>query len=61
MVVVGWGFLTVPLSLHSEPYPSDIPAHLIQRYCDAPGTSEKSAYGPCPGSRGFTMPIAGVS
>jgi hypothetical protein len=61
IVVIGWGFLTVPLSLHSVPYPSDIPSHLIQHYCDPPGTFRGSAYGPCPGTPGFKMPIAGVS
>jgi hypothetical protein len=61
IVVIGWGFLTVPLSLHSVPYPSGIPGHLIQQYCDPPGTRADSAYGPCPGSPGFKMPIAGVS
>jgi hypothetical protein len=61
IVVIGWVFLTVPLSLHSVPYPSGIPGHLIQQYCDPPGTPADSAYDPCPGSPGFKMPIAGVS
>ncbi|SPX87963.1 spirocyclase AveC family protein [Mycobacteroides abscessus] len=61
LVVVGWGFLTVPLSLHSEPYPSNLPSHLIEHYCDPPGTPNDTAYGECPGSPGFKLPIMGVS
>ena len=55
IVVVGWGLLTVPFSLHSSPYP-ELPRHLINGLCDAPGW-EGTAYGPCPGSPGFELPI----
>lgn len=57
IVITGWGFLTVPLSLHSAPYPPT-PRHLINGLCDAPGAGA-TTYGPCPGSPGFRLPLVG--
>jgi hypothetical protein len=59
LVIVGWGLLTVPLSLFSEPYPTDMPQHLIESYCDLPGAQPTTKYGPCPGSPGYRMPLEG--
>jgi hypothetical protein len=56
IVVIGWGLLTVPFSLHSSPYP-ELPEHLINGLCDSPGVTG-TRYGPCPGSPGFELPIA---
>lgn len=56
IVILGWGFLTVPFSLRSAPYPA-IPEHLINGLCDAPGVTG-TPYGPCPGGSGFRLPVA---
>jgi hypothetical protein len=57
-----WALLLVqiPAGLHSSPYPRDYPAHLINGLCNIPGnpnSREPTAYGPCPGSPGFRMPV----
>lgn len=57
-----WALLLVqiPAGLHSSPYPASYPAHLINGLCDIPGdphSSQRSVYGPCPGSPGFRMPV----
>jgi hypothetical protein len=47
----------IPAGLHSSPYPQGYPKHLINNLCDVqPGMN--TAYGPCPGTPGFTMPIS---
>jgi hypothetical protein len=55
LVILGWGLLTVPFTLHSSPYPR-LPAHLVNGLCDTPGT-HGTAYGPCPGAPGFRLPV----
>lgn len=55
IVVLGWGVMTAPFTLHSSPYP-DLPRHLVNGLCDAPGTTGTD-YGPCPGSPGFRLPM----
>jgi hypothetical protein len=40
---------------YSSPYPH-FPPHLINKLCDGAG-SARTAYGPCPGSDGYRMPI----
>lgn len=57
VVVLGWGLLTVPFSLYAAPYP-DVPDHLLTRVCDV-GDVTGTAYGPCPGSPGFSLPLRG--
>jgi hypothetical protein len=57
-----WALLLVqiPAGLHSSPYPTDYPAHLINGLCNIPGNPNSTAptgYGPCPGSPGFRMPV----
>jgi hypothetical protein len=54
IVIVGWGLLTVPFTPHSSPYPR-LPAHLVNRLCDAPGI-QGTSYGACPGAPGFDLP-----
>jgi hypothetical protein len=51
----------IPAGLHASPYPPGYPAHLINGLCDIPGNPNSvrpSAYGPCPGSPGFRMPVS---
>ena len=51
----------IPAGLHSSPYPSNYPAHLINGLCNIPGNpnwTKPTAYGPCPGSPGFRMPVS---
>jgi hypothetical protein len=48
----------IPVNLHgfyADPYP-ELPASLINGMCNSPGV-EGTSYGPCPGSRGFQMPV----
>jgi Spirocyclase AveC-like len=57
-----WALLLVqiPAGLHSSPYPAGYPAHLINGLCNIPGnphSTQPTAYGPCPGSPGFRMPV----
>ena len=57
-----WALLLVqiPAGLHASPYPEDYPAHLINGLCNIPGnpnSTAPTAYGPCPGSPGFRMPV----
>ncbi|MCX2930090.1 spirocyclase AveC family protein [Mycobacterium sp. CVI_P3] len=57
-----WALLLVqiPAGLHASPYPDDYPAHLINGLCNIPGNPNSTvptAYGPCPGSPGFRMPV----
>jgi Spirocyclase AveC-like len=57
-----WALLVVqiPAGLHSSPYPAGYPAHLINGLCNIPGnphSTQPTAYGPCPGSPGFRMPV----
>ncbi|MBB3600625.1 hypothetical protein FHT40_000258 [Mycolicibacterium sp. BK556] len=57
-----WALLLVqiPAGLHASPYPDDYPAHLVNGLCDIPGnphSTTPTAYGPCPGSPGFRMPV----
>jgi hypothetical protein len=50
----------IPAGLHASPYPADYPAHLINGLCSIPGNKNwtaPTAYGPCPGSPGFRMPV----
>lgn len=50
----------IPGGFHSSPYPEGYPAHQINGLCDIPGNdnwTEPTAYGPCPGSEGFRMPV----
>jgi hypothetical protein len=50
----------IPAGLHSSPYPHGYPAHLINGLCNIPGnpnSARPTAYGPCPGSPGFRMPV----
>ena len=54
IVIIGWGLLTAPFSLHPSPYPT-LPRHLVNGLCDTPGT-QGSAYGACPGSPTFQLP-----
>jgi hypothetical protein len=58
-----WALLLVqiPAGLHASPYPTDYPAHLINGLCNIPGnphSTAPTAYGPCPGSPGFRMPVS---
>jgi hypothetical protein len=58
-----WALLLVqiPGGLHSSPYPDGYPAHQINGLCNIPGnpnSTKPTAYGPCPGSPGFRMPVA---
>jgi len=58
-----WALLLVqiPAGLHSSPYPAGYPAHLINGLCNIPGNpnwAKPTAYGPCPGSPGFRMPVS---
>lgn len=57
-----WALLLIqiPGGFHSSPYPPGYPAHQINGLCDIPGGksgTEPTAYGPCPGSPGFRMPV----
>jgi hypothetical protein len=57
-----WALLLVqiPAGLQASPYPTDYPAHLINGLCNIPGnpnSTAPTAYGPCPGSPGFRMPV----
>lgn len=57
-----WALLLVqiPAGLHSSPYPAGYPAHLINGLCNIPNNpnwTKPTAYGPCPGSPGFRMPV----
>jgi hypothetical protein len=57
-----WALLLVqiPAGLHASPYPAKYPAHLINGLCNIPGnpnSAAPTAYGPCPGSPGFRMPV----
>ena len=57
-----WALLLVqiPGGLHSSPYPDGYPAHQINGLCNIPGNpnwTQPTAYGPCPGSPGFRMPV----
>lgn len=57
-----WALLLVqiPGGFHSSVYPPGYPAHQINGLCDIPGNenwTEPTAYGPCPGSPGFRMPV----
>jgi hypothetical protein len=57
-----WALLLVqiPAGLHSSPYPAGYPAHMINGLCNIPGnphSMQPTAYGPCPGSPGFRMPV----
>lgn len=57
-----WALLLVqiPAGLHSSPYPAGYPAHMINGLCNIPGnpnSTQPTAYGPCPGSPGFRMPV----
>ncbi|HEY1968473.1 MAG TPA: spirocyclase AveC family protein [Pseudonocardia sp.] len=45
----------VPTGMHAAPYPN-YPAHLVNGLCNA-GPFSHTAYGPCPGSPGFRIPI----
>ncbi|CDO90177.1 spirocyclase AveC family protein [Mycobacterium triplex] len=50
----------IPAGLHASPYPTNYPAHLINGLCNIPGnpnSTAPTAYGPCPGSPGFRMPV----
>jgi hypothetical protein len=57
--VIGWSTPVMLAGLHAEPYPAYPPA-LPNRTCDT-ATSSGTAYGPCPGSPGFRMPVRGAS
>ncbi len=46
----------IPAGLHSSPYPAGYPKHLINNLCNV-RPNMNTAYGPCPGSPGFTMPV----
>jgi Spirocyclase AveC-like len=43
-------------AFHADPFPGGFPEHLVNRMCDV-GSTQHTAYGPCPGSAGFSMPI----
>lgn len=47
--------LVVLQGFYASPY-NEMPAHLVNQICDAPGYTD-TAYGPCPGSPGFRMPV----
>lgn len=48
--------LTVAVTgLYADPYPV-LPRHLVNDLCDTPGVSG-TAYGPCPGTPGYRIPI----
>lgn len=60
-----WALLLVqiPAGLHTSPYPDGYPAHQINGLCNIPGNknwAQQTAYGPCPGSPGFRMPVRGT-
>lgn len=57
IVVIGWSFLTVPLSPHSKSYPSDIPHHPIQHHRVHRSVSASQPTVVALGGSGFTMPI----
>jgi hypothetical protein len=55
-----WGFASMPywvLGINQHPWPRE-PIQLVNGMCNAPGVSG-TRYGPCPGSRGFRMPVPG--
>jgi hypothetical protein len=47
----------IPAGLHSSPYPAGYPRHLINNLCNVQ-PDMNTAYGACPGSPGFTMPVS---
>ena len=54
-----WALILVqiPAGMHASPYPRDYPDHLVNDLCSI-RADQPTAYGPCPGSPGFRLPIA---
>jgi Spirocyclase AveC-like len=56
LLLLGVSVIQDDLSTYADRYPS-MPKALIGRVCDLPGHAG-TAYGPCPGSPGYEIPIA---
>jgi hypothetical protein len=54
--VIVWSAPITLMGIKTGEYPADYPPSLSNVYCDTPGRTG-TAYGPCPGSPGFTIPI----
>lgn len=59
LAVIIYSSLVTVTGFHATPYPADYPEHLPNVVCDIPGDPDTSgsAYGPCPGSPGFSIPL----
>jgi hypothetical protein len=65
LAIVGWcstllivlQLIVTYFSFHAAPYPAAYPRDLVNGMCNL-GTTQHTRYGPCPGSRGFKLPLA---
>ncbi|MCX6398470.1 MAG: spirocyclase AveC family protein [Propionibacteriales bacterium] len=59
LAVIIYSSLVTVSGFHATSYPTDYPEHLPNVVCDIPGDPDTtgSAYGPCPGSPGFRIPL----
>ncbi len=57
LLLITCSILQVNIATYSDPYP-DLPADVISRTCDVPGEPASTAYGPCPGSPGYRLPLS---
>jgi hypothetical protein len=57
--VIVLSMLVAVSGLYATPYPTGYPAHLPNVVCQIPGDPDTAgnAYGPCPGSNGFRIPL----
>jgi hypothetical protein len=59
LAVIIFSMVVTVSGLYARPYPTGYPAHLPNVVCEIPGDPDTAgnAYGPCPGSDGFRIPL----
>jgi Spirocyclase AveC-like len=59
LAVIVLSLVVTASGLYARPYPTRYPAHLPNVVCEIPGDPDTAgnAYGPCPGSAGFRIPL----
>ena len=58
LAVILWSSLVTITGFYARPYPTGYPQHLSNVVCDLPNAPQPSThYGPCPGSKGFEIPL----
>jgi len=59
LAVIVLSMVVTVSGLYARPYPTGYPAHLPNVVCQIPGDPDTAgnAYGPCPGSPGFRIPL----